>query len=188
MGITLLKQRINVVIAFLENNRTFATNIFSAMKHGKATCKILKEIRRDIAAQNNIPLEERECTHEGDCHGTCPYCESKVQYLERELQKRSLMGKAVTIAGIALGSMALNACQPKAQDKIPEVVAQPQTEKVADTIPAPPIDSAQTNKEEEATWEMIVPGEVMCEGIVEDPSDEILTDTIPITDPPQDSL
>ena len=184
----MLKQRINGVIAFLENNRTFATNIFSAMKHGKATCKILKEIRRDIAAQNNIPLEERECTHEGDCHGTCPYCESKVQYLERELQKRSLMGKAVTIAGIALGSMALNACQPKAQDKIPEVVPQPQTEKVADTIPAPPIDSAQTNKEEEATWERFVPGEVMCEGFVEDPSDEILTDTIPITDPPQDSL
>jgi hypothetical protein len=93
-----------------ENNRTFATNIFSAMKHGKATCKILKEIRRDIAAQNNIPLEERECTYEGDCRGTCPRCEAEVRYLETELQKKSQLGKAVITTGIVLGGMLMSGC------------------------------------------------------------------------------
>ena len=93
-----------------ENNRTFATNIFSAMKHGKATCKILKEIRRDIAVQNDIPLEEHECTYEGDCRGTCPRCEAEVRYLETELQKKSQLGKAVITTGIVLGGMLMSGC------------------------------------------------------------------------------
>ncbi|MBO4382086.1 MAG: hypothetical protein J5799_03995 [Bacteroidales bacterium] len=58
------------------------------MSRGKSTCKVLKEVRRKIADTNGIPLEERECTHQGDCAGTCPYCEAEVRYLERELSKR----------------------------------------------------------------------------------------------------
>ena len=80
------------------------------MKHGKATCKILKEIRRDIAAQNNIPLEEHGCTYEGDCRGTCPRCEAEVRYLENELQKKSQLGKAVITTGIVLGGMLMSGC------------------------------------------------------------------------------
>ena len=111
------------------------------MTHGKATCKILKEIRRDIAAQNNIPLEERECTHEGDCHGTCPYCESKVQYLERELQKRSLMGKAVTIAGIVLGGMLMSGCHSSTPTS-PEAPTPTSSETILDNNePSEPSDS-----------------------------------------------
>ncbi len=51
------------------------------MKRGKRTCEILKDVRRKVAQENGIPLVERECTHEGDCRGTCPYCESEVRYL-----------------------------------------------------------------------------------------------------------
>lgn len=80
------------------------------MKHGKATCKILKEIRRNIAAQNNIPLEEHECTYEGDCSGTCPRCEAEVRYLETELQKKSQLGKAVITTGNVLGGMLMSGC------------------------------------------------------------------------------
>ena len=80
------------------------------MKHGKATCKILKEIRRNIAAQNNIPLEEHECTYEGDCSGTCPRCEAEVRYLENELQKKSQLGKAVITTGIVLGGILMSGC------------------------------------------------------------------------------
>ncbi|MBR0054488.1 MAG: hypothetical protein IJP65_04180 [Bacteroidales bacterium] len=80
------------------------------MKHGKATCKILKEIRREIAAQNNIPLEEHECTYEGDCRGTCPRCEAEVRYLETELQKKSQLGKAVITTGIMLRGMLMSGC------------------------------------------------------------------------------
>ena len=80
------------------------------MKKGKRTCKILKDVRRKIAQENDIALVERECTHEGDCRGTCPYCESEVRYLERELSKRRALGKAVTVAGIAVSSMMMCAC------------------------------------------------------------------------------
>jgi len=80
------------------------------MKKGKRTCEILKDVRRKIAQENDIPLVERECTHDGDCRGTCPYCESEVRYLERELSKRRALGKAVTVAGIAVSSMMMGAC------------------------------------------------------------------------------
>ena len=80
------------------------------MKNGKRTCEILKDVRRKIAQENDIPLVDRECTHEGDCRGTCPYCESEVRYLERELSKRRALGKAVTVAGIAVSTMMMGAC------------------------------------------------------------------------------
>jgi TonB family protein len=80
------------------------------MKKGKRTCEILKDVRRKIAQENDIALKERECTHEGDCRGTCPYCESEVRYLERELSKRRALGKAVTVAGIAVSAMMMGAC------------------------------------------------------------------------------
>ena len=71
---------------------------------------MLKEVRRKIADANNIPLQERECTHTGDCAGTCPYCESEVRYLERELSKRRALGKAVAVAGIALSAVTMAGC------------------------------------------------------------------------------
>ncbi|MBO7629444.1 MAG: hypothetical protein J6S87_05815, partial [Bacteroidales bacterium] len=74
------------------------------MSRGKSTCKVLKEVRRKIADANNIPLPERECTHTGDCAGPCPYCESEVRYLERELSNRKSLGKAVAVAGIAMAA------------------------------------------------------------------------------------
>ena len=80
------------------------------MFRGKTTCKVLKEVRRKIADANGIPLQERECTHTGDCAGTCPYCESEVRYLERELSKRKCLGKAVAVAGIALSAVTMAGC------------------------------------------------------------------------------
>lgn len=80
------------------------------MSRGKTTCKVLKEVRRKIADANGIPLQERECTHTGDCAGTCPYCESEVRYLERELSKRKSLGKAVAMAGIALSAVTMAGC------------------------------------------------------------------------------
>ncbi len=80
------------------------------MSRGKSTCKVLKEVRRKIADANDIPLQERECTHTGDCAGTCPYCESEVRYLERELSKRRALGKAVAVAGIALSAVSMTGC------------------------------------------------------------------------------
>ena len=74
------------------------------MKRGKQTCKILKEIRKQIAAENDIKLVIEECTYQGDCKGTCPKCEAEVRYLERELEKRQRMGKAAIFAGMTIGT------------------------------------------------------------------------------------
>ena len=72
---------------------------------GKQTCKILKEIRKQIAEENDIKLVVEECTYHGDCQGTCPKCEAEVRYLERELEKRQRMGKAAVFAGMSLGTL-----------------------------------------------------------------------------------
>ena len=73
------------------------------MAKGKQTCKILKEIRKQIAAENDIQLVIEECTYKGDCLGTCPKCEAEVRYLERELEKRQRLGKAAMVAGLSVG-------------------------------------------------------------------------------------
>lgn len=72
---------------------------------GKKKCKILKEIRKQIAEQNDIAYVTSECKHQGDCRGTCPKCEAEVRYLEEELKKRSLAGKKVAVAGVAAAMM-----------------------------------------------------------------------------------
>ena len=73
------------------------------MAKGKQTCKILKEIRKQIAEENDIKLVIEECTYQGDCLGTCPKCEAEVRYLERELEKRQRLGKAAVVAGLSVG-------------------------------------------------------------------------------------
>ena len=74
------------------------------MAKGKRTCKILKEIRKQIAEENDIKLVVEECTYQGDCLGTCPKCEAEVRYLEHELEKRQRMGKAAIFAGMTIGT------------------------------------------------------------------------------------
>lgn len=65
---------------------------------GKEKCKILKQIRKEIANQNDISYVVDECPHKGECNGTCPRCEAEVKYLEKELAKRHKAGLAVAIA------------------------------------------------------------------------------------------
>ena len=72
---------------------------------GKQTCKILKEIRKQIATENDIEFVTSECTYQGECKGTCPKCEAEVRYLEHELEKRQRMGKVAVISGMAIGTM-----------------------------------------------------------------------------------
>ena len=69
---------------------------------GKNICRQLKEIRQQIAKDNNIPLEEHECQYEGPCNGTCPRCDAELKYLERELGIKQKLGKAALVAGVTL--------------------------------------------------------------------------------------
>ena len=79
------------------------------MKRGKQTCRILKEIRRQIAEANDIEFITSECQYQGDCLGTCPKCETEVRYLEQQLERKRLAGKAITVLGISAGVMTMNA-------------------------------------------------------------------------------
>ena len=76
------------------------------MTHGKNICNQLKEVRKRIAEENDIPLEIEECTYKGECRGTCPRCEAEVRYLENALADRQSLGKVVRVAGVALALMA----------------------------------------------------------------------------------
>ena len=73
------------------------------MAKGKSTCKLLKDIRQQIADANGISYQPKECHHKGDCAGTCPACEEEIRYLERELKARKGNGFSMKVAGIAAG-------------------------------------------------------------------------------------
>ena len=73
------------------------------MPKGKSTCKLLKDIRQQIADANGISYQPKECHHKGDCAGTCPACEEEIRYLERELKARKGNGFGMKVAGIAAG-------------------------------------------------------------------------------------
>lgn len=137
------------------------------MAKGKRTCKILKEIRKQIAADNDIELVIEECTYKGDCLGTCPRCEAEVRYLERELEKRQRMGKVAVIAGLSLGTMlTASSCAnpgPQVTGKVPaysDPTEKPNDSVPDDTIPddayllegdvlAPELDSTEMDSDED---------------------------------------
>ena len=73
------------------------------MTKGRSTCKLLKDIRQQIANANGISYQPKECHHKGNCAGTCPACEEEIRYLERELKARKGNGFGMKVAGIAAG-------------------------------------------------------------------------------------
>ena len=56
---------------------------------GKEKCDFLKGFRKKIADDNGIILQQSDCTHEGDCLGTCPLCDSESAYIINELKKKN---------------------------------------------------------------------------------------------------
>lgn len=80
------------------------------MGKGKDLCDALKAVRKAVADANGIEYVPGKCTNDDECCGTCPACEAEVRYIERELRFRRLAGKAVTVAGIAIGAASFAAC------------------------------------------------------------------------------
>lgn len=119
--------------------------------NGKSKCKILKQIRKEIARSNDIEFVTSECKFQGDCTGTCPKCEAEVRYLKRELSKRKQAGKAVAVAGIAAALVvAGGGC---AASQISETTA---TEAVEQTKSA-----TQTVEQTQPTTDTMVDGEMV---------------------------
>lgn len=77
------------------------------MERGKEICKMLKEIRRQIAKANDIEFVTSECKHKGNCAGTCPKCEEEVRYLEEQLAARKRLGRTTKVVGLSLGLAAV---------------------------------------------------------------------------------
>lgn len=147
---------------------------------GKEKCKALKEIRRQIAEQNDIPYAVSQCSHQGDCKGTCPKCEAELRYLERELAVRKNLGKAVAVAGISVGvCSSLTACSPiEAVQNInmPSSMQLPVGEVLVGDVPLETPESTQ------ADWQLLLPnpGEIpipseATEGALPMPTPEIDT-------------
>ena len=79
--------------------------------YGKEKCRILKEIRAEIARQNDIEWVVSECKHQGNCKGTCPKCEQEVRELEKALAKREALGKKVAVVGVSASiALAVTGC------------------------------------------------------------------------------
>lgn len=64
-----------------------AINKFTPNVRGKSTCHKLKEMRKKFAEENGIDFFEEECTYDGPCDGTCPYCDAKTRELTRKAKE-----------------------------------------------------------------------------------------------------
>ena len=142
----------------------------TTMIRGKQICNQLKAVRQRIADENGIPFSVRECTHKGECRGTCPRCEAEVRYLEQALAQRISLGKAATVAGLTLS---LTACggggEPTLRVDTPR----------ADTVPTPLCDTVAVDTTEppdptiDAVLSGIVGGDFLLENDDVQPGDSI---------------
>lgn len=114
------------------------------MERGKQVCRILKDIRKQIAEENDIEFITSECTHKGDCAGTCPKCESEVRYLEQQLARRRSAGRQMRLAGISLGlaavAPALVSCDPLRGDPIDVIEGEIMPPLSGDPVVEPPVN------------------------------------------------
>ena len=73
--------------------------------NGKEKCEFLKGIRKRMAEANGIPYEPRECTYEGDCIGTCPFCEKEAKDLLVQLKKKEAEGDEIKTDPVIINIM-----------------------------------------------------------------------------------
>lgn len=99
------------------------------MKQGKQTCETLKKVRKQIALANDIDYEPVKCDHKGDCTGTCPACDAEIRYIEKQLTMRQRLGKAVAVAGLAVGIAAVSTgCRSVSNPRLAGMIMRPPTE------------------------------------------------------------
>ena len=67
--------------------------------------------------------------------GTCPKCEQDVRDLEYELHLRQMAGKAIKVAGIAAGLVAMTACSDGKVQRISSDATKSELNKVEEPIP-----------------------------------------------------
>ena len=60
------------------------------MDRGKEKCEILKAIRTYVAEKYGLEYATTECSHKGDCPGTCPMCDAELADLQRQLDEQGI--------------------------------------------------------------------------------------------------
>lgn len=60
------------------------------MNAGKEKCEILRRIRQNVAERYGLDYSSTECSHQGDCSGTCPKCDAELKDLQRQLESRGI--------------------------------------------------------------------------------------------------
>lgn len=137
------------------------------MNIGKKKCKILKEIRRQIAEANDIEYIVDECSYKGECSGTCPKCEADLRRLEEQIEERRRLGKAVAVASVSVSLAALPLASCKIFQPAGDVrpVSAPQVEQLRGKVA--PIEEAEVAQPEEAE-EPGISGTFVVEGAVTD--------------------
>ena len=161
--------------------------------YGKEKCRILKEIRAEIARANDIEWVVSECKHKGNCKGTCPKCEQEVRQLEAALAKREALGKTVAVVGISASiALSVTGCVnpfPQPTDGVPmgdvmppetsaeetyiavdgEMIPPPETETACDLpLAGVPVEETEEPLMGDVVWE----GEVI-EEITEETTEEV---------------
>ena len=104
---------------------------------GHNICDTLKAIRKQIADANGIDYSPEECHFTGECKGTCPKCEQDVRDLEYELHLRQMAGKAIKVAGIAAGLVAMTACSDGKVQRISSDATKSELNIVKEEVPKP---------------------------------------------------
>ena len=91
---------------------------------GKDKCEFLKGIRKRMAEANGIPYEPRECTYEGDCTGTCPFCEKEAAELMAIIRKKEAEGAEIKKddVGMLAIELGINECEGTGEDQSNEIV------------------------------------------------------------------
>ena len=145
--------------------------------YGKEKCRILKQIRAEIAKANDIEWVVAECKHKGNCKGTCPKCEQEVRQLEAALAKREALGKTVAVVGISASvALSVTGCfnpfpQTTSGEPLEGGLLPPETEDqtACDTA----IQGVEVETEMGA---LIVPGEPMPETTEQDTEEPLMGD------------
>lgn len=73
---------------------------------GHRKCELLKIIRKSIAEANGIPYEISECTNQGACTGTCPYCDAESADLRKKLEEKAEAGEQVVFPQVDISGLA----------------------------------------------------------------------------------
>ena len=60
------------------------------MDRGKEKCEILKAIRTYVAEKYGLEYATNECSHKGDCLGTCPMCDAELADLQQQLEEQGI--------------------------------------------------------------------------------------------------